>query len=69
MKFVKRGCHYESDCGRFSILNNSVTSRSNWVLFDRDRQDALLPQYSWSRHCSTLASAKRFAERISRLPS
>jgi hypothetical protein len=59
------GGSYTSADGRFSIINcKHGVKRPSWVLFDRSRQDECIPEYGWSRHCSTLASAKDKAERV-----
>ncbi len=57
---------YLSSCGRFTIYRNRRTARAGWVLVDRERQDACLPEYSRTANCNTVAHAKNTAERWAR---
>ncbi len=52
------GKRYNSTCGRFHIINCSMTTRPRWVLFAGERQI----------HCTTLDSAKRKATKLAANP-
>ena len=64
LKWARSVTDYVSSCGRFRIINHSLTSKPKWILHDTARPDALLPQYGWTCHCLTLRSAKKTAQRI-----
>jgi hypothetical protein len=66
INWTRNGKQYSEVSGRFVIANTALGSKPKWVLFDKTRKDACVPTYTWTQPCSTLASAKRMAERILR---
>ena len=57
---------YVSTCGRFAIVRRRYgcgLKGFTWLVTDRHRQDTLQPQYKAHRACTTLASAKKNAQR------
>jgi hypothetical protein len=61
--WTKTAFGYVSDCGRFSIRRNTF-KRGSYVLTDKARRDVCVPEYLWTRTCSTVDSAKRKVEKI-----